>query len=181
MDTPFKLNKMNKKAQTIFKYGFLLLGFIFILLIASATAGIFDFDKIFSSKVSLNSESVISSSVSSLRVSRIDGIEKFLFYNVNPYYNDEGNIIVEADINQTVVNFLRDAYQNPTVGKCRIIQNYLNGTAAQDWNCTTIQTYVTERISNGWKTFKNGVESGRINVSEGHITVIFPEENGFFE
>ena len=121
---------------------FLILTGIFFFMNRQQTIDIYNENKINLNGIKSNVELPASPTMPTnkiLFVKHQTGLEKYLFYNINPYYNQDGDIIVEADINVTVFNFLKNAYQNPTQAKCNIIKEYINGTEMQDMNWTEIK------------------------------------------
>lgn len=108
-----------------------------------------------------------------------DGIENELFYNIQVYEDVNNDIILEADINRTVYNFLKDAYLNPNIQKCNIIKEYLNETKAKDWTCIQIRDYLTSRIQTGWRFYKNNFEKGTIEVNRTHVIINFGEQETY--
>lgn len=103
---------------------------------------------------------------------RSTGLEHFLFYNFT-HHREGSNMVLEFNVNRTVYLFLRDAYLNPTVGKCRTIQRVL-----EPWypniSCLTIQAILQDYVVNGWGFYQNGIERGVINTNAGHIEISIP-------
>jgi len=69
-----------------------------------------------------------------LRLDKYQGLEKFLITNQSWEFKDDfdnetnittENLHIDLTINRTVFNFMKDAYKNPTLAKCRIAEPYI--------------------------------------------------------
>lgn len=113
-----------------------------------------------------------------IKTEKQSGIEKFILYNIN-HRKESGDLIIEADINLTVYNFLKDAYQNPTLQKCFVIQGYIQDDyPSLDCNDSAhrqqVSDILTGYIENGWQLLKNGVDRGFVQLNKSHVTITVP-------
>lgn len=106
-----------------------------------------------------------SSSQYSVQLTKHTALEKALL--VNPEAQLSGDyIIITSEINKTVYNFLKDAYQNPTAQKCARVRTYLNDTPEYtNYTCIQLGNELSDVVRNGFNLYHKGLDSGRINIT----------------
>jgi hypothetical protein len=119
------------------------------------------------------------------KIIRWSSLERYLFYNITSYKNGTV-LIIEADVNTTVYNFLRNTYLNwddltpqERMQRCLILEPYIQEDYP-NFDCDIpehrqeLLIRLTNYIENGWQLFQNGVDRGFINVTGSHIIVTIP-------
>ncbi|MFW6172448.1 MAG: LamG domain-containing protein, partial [Elusimicrobiota bacterium] len=121
--------------------------------------------------------SKIPTTTTELRVVGIEktAIEKYLFTDVNVYINST-HAFGNAPVNSTVYNFLKDAYNNPTLEKCETVKDYLRDDYSNidDVSCSTIKDKIENYAKSKIKVIKNGVEQDYVNIEDKTIYFQIP-------
>src|SRR3989344_1426719 len=113
-----------------------------------------------------------------LHLQKFQGLEKWLIQE-KQWSKDNENIYINLTINTTVYNFIKDAYQNPTMAKCLKAEPYIkedypnfacSNAAHRQLALTKFENFVTK----GFKIVKQGVEQGYISLIGNKVYIVVP-------